>query len=225
MQNDFYKTFEKFINPIGYRDGMVINSPFSHLGSEKKLMMVGHNPGGVSQESNTSIKEDWSRHMADPSFNALKEDWDGKEGTHPIQLLNTTLIENTSLNQNDILSTNVYWKRSKNSEQLNVDAILEKNCKDGFLYNLEVHQPDCILFLGHASADIATRWACRSTSLKRPTPFPWGNDQLIKYKKLSFNKIGVFNTVSIPHPSRFRIGENQDRVISILEALDRNGIS
>ena len=44
---------------------------------------------------------------------------------------------------------------------------------------------------------------------------------LIKYKKLSFNKIGVFNTVSIPHPSRFRIGENQDRVISILEALDR----
>ena len=92
---DYFKNFEKFINPIGYRDGMVINSPFSHLGSKKKLMMVGHNPGGVSQESNTNIKEDWNRHMADPSFNALNEDWDGEEGTHPIQLLNTTLIENT----------------------------------------------------------------------------------------------------------------------------------
>ena len=222
--NDYFTNFEKLIDPIGRRDGMVINSPFCDLGTKKRLIMIGHNPGGVSEGSNTSIKEDWNRHINDPFFNALEEDWDGKKGTHPIQLLNRMLIENTSLNQSDILSTNVYWKRSKNSEQLKVDAILEKKCRDGFLYNLEVHIPDCILFLGHASSDIASRWASGSLS-KGSALFPWGNDQVIKFKKMKFNENGFINTLSIPHPSRFRLGRNSERISSVIEALDRNGIN
>ena len=220
---DYFKKFEKLIDPIGRRDGMVINSPFCHLGTKKRLMMVGHNPGGVSVRSKTSIKEDWNRHTNDPFFNALEEDWDGKKGKHPIQLLNKILIENTTLKQRDILSTNVYWLRSRNSEQLKVDALLEKKCRDGFLYNLEVHKPDCVLFLGHVSSDIASRWACGCLP-KGSAIFPWGNDQVIKFKKMKFNKNGFINTISIPHPSRFRLGKNSERISSIIKALESNGI-
>ena len=152
--------------------------------SKKKLIMVGHNPGGVPEESNTTIKEDWNRHLDDLSFNALKESWgsypEKYPGTHPIQLLYKALLDNTSLTEEDILSTNVYWKRSKSTELLKVDASLERSCKEGFMYNLEVHQPDCICFLGHASADMAGKWAKVNLTGGSYT-YPWGNEQVIKF--------------------------------------------
>ena len=224
--NEYFEKFEDLIRPIGWRSGMVINSPFEFLASKKKLMMVGHNPGGVPQESETTIKEDWIRHLDDPSFNALKESWgsypEKLPGTHPIQLLYKALLDNTSLTEEDILSTNVYWKRTKTTELLKVDTSLERSCREGFLYNLEVHEPDCIFFLGHGSVDIAGKWATVNLS-KGSSSYPWGNDQIIKFQRMKFNGIG-FNTLSIPHPSRFGFGNDPERLTAILMGLEKCGI-
>jgi len=222
----YFKKFEDLIRPIGWRSGMVINSPFEFLTSKKRLMMVGHNPGGVPNESNTTIKEDWNRHLENPSFNALKESWGSYPkkypGNHPIQLLYKAFLDKTSLTEEDILSTNVYWKRTKTTELLKVDNPLERSCREGFLYNVEVHQPDCICFLGHASADIAGKWSKVNLSGGSYT-YPWGNEQIIKIKRMKFNGRGI-NTFSIPHPSRFGFGNDLKRLSAILIGLQTCGI-
>jgi len=223
----YFEKFEDLIRPVSWRSGMVINSPFEYLTSKKKLLMVGHNPGGVPEESNTTIKEDWIRHLDDPSFNALKESWGSYPekfpGNHPIQLLYKAFLDNTSLTEEDILSTNVYWERTKSTELLKVDARIERSCKEGFLYNLEVHQPDCICFLGHGTVDVAGKWA--SVNLSRGSSnYPWGSNQKIKFQRMKFNGTGI-NTFSIPHPSRFGFGNDPERLTSILKALKKNGVS
>ena len=47
----------------------------------------------------------------------------------------------------------------------------------------------------------------------------------VKFKKMKFNENGFINTLSIPHPSRFRLGRNSERIASVIEALDKNGIN
>ena len=54
--------------PISLRSGMLINSPYKYLGSKKKLLMVGFNPGGVPSYLETTIDEDFNRHEEDLSF-------------------------------------------------------------------------------------------------------------------------------------------------------------
>ena len=90
------------------------------------------------------------------------------------------------------------------------------------MYNLEVHEPDCIFFLGHGSVDIAGKWATVNLS-KGSSSYPWGNDQIIKFQRMKFNGIG-FNTLSIPHPSRFGFGNDPERLSAILMGLEECGI-
>ena len=223
-KTNYLNRMSDLINPLLNRSGMIINSPFEYLATKKRLMIVGFNPGGVPNHNETTIEEDWSRHISDESFNALKESWGQDKilipGNHPIQIFYQKLIDNTDLAEEDILYTNLYWQRSKSVSDLRIDSILEKQCKEGFLLNLETHQPESICFLGHQTHDhISKEWASVSLACGEIN-YPWGNSQVIKFHRMKFENFRV-GTFSVPHPSRFGIGDNQNRLDSILKALNR----
>ena len=217
--------------PISLRSGMLINTPYKYLGSKKKLLMVGFNPGNVPEYSETTIDEDWNRHSEDLSFNAMDECWGANPikapGCHPIQLLYQAFINknNTSLGKEDVLVTNLYWQRSKSIKKLDIDDKLKKACYEGFLISLEEHQPDTICFLGHNTAEEVrkNRWT-EICLVKTPTKYPWGQNQKVRNYRMKFNGKGI-NTFSIPHPSRFGFGNNPERLTSILDTLKKNGVS
>lgn len=222
-KSEYLETFNELIRPIQSRSGMVINSPFQYLAKKKKLMIVGYNPGGVPDANETTIQEDWIRHTSDESFNALTESWGQHQslmaGSHPIQRLYQAIIDSTDLKEGDILYTNMYWQRSKSITDLKIDRILEKQCKKGFLLNLVIHQPESICFLGHKTYDqIVKDWSEVSFPCGA-IDYPWGETQSIKLYRMKFLDFRV-KAFSIPHPSRFGIGNDPDRLDAILQALD-----
>ena len=220
---NYLNSLEALTNSIGNRSGMIINTPYKHLADIKKLMMVGYNPGGVPSEVMTSISEDFKRHLDDFSFNALEETWgDHIEGAHPIQRLYQDLINNTELEKKDIFQTNVYWQRSVSTDELRIDPELEKNCKKGFFLNIETHRPKSILFLGHQAAEVAQDWSDVTLPIGRIF-YPWGSNQSVKLYSMKFDGYRV-KAFSIPHPSRFAHGDNQDRFRAILEAVNKSDI-
>lgn len=212
--------------PISLRSGMLINSPYKYLGSKKKLLMVGFNPGGVPSYSETTIDEDFNRHEEDLSFNAMEECWGANQikapGCHPIQLLYQAFLNHTSLEEEDVLVTNLYWQRSQSSKDLIIDDKLERACREGFLLNAESHQPETICFLGHETAShlIDMRWS-NICLMRGSSKYPWGENQKIKNYRMKFNGKSI-NTFSIPHPSRFGFGNSSERLSSILDALIKN---
>jgi len=216
----------KLIEPLSLRSGMVINTPYRHLGSKKKLLMVGFNPGGVPSYSETTIDEDFSRHTEDLSFNAMEECWGANQikapGCHPIQLLYQAFLNNTSLEEEDVLVTNLYWQRSQSSKELIIDDKLERVCREGFLLNIESHEPETICFLGHETAShlINNGWS-NICLMRGSSKYPWGENQKIKNYRMKFNDKSI-NTFSIPHPSRFGFSNSFERLSSILDALIRN---
>ena len=142
---DYLDKLKVLSDPISLRSGMLINSPYEFLCSKKKLFMVGFNPGGVPDYSETTIGEDFRRHSEDLSFDAMEECWGSNQikapGCHPIQLLYQAFINHTSIEKVDVLVTNLFWQRSPSSKDLIIDDKLEKICRDGFLLNTETHQP------------------------------------------------------------------------------------
>ena len=223
-KTNYLNRMSDLINPLLNRSGMIIDSPFEYLATKKRLMIVGFNPGGVPDHNETTIEEDWMRHTSDESFNALKESWGQDKilipGNHPIQIFYQKLIDNTDLTEEDILYTNLYWQRSKSVSDLRIDSILEKQCKEGFLLNLETHQPECICFIGHSTEEIVSKeWAASSFRDGQPDDYPWGN-QKIKFQKIRFPE-NTIRTFSIPHQSRFGIGYHDKRLESVLKALYR----
>ena len=224
-KSEYLETFNELIRPLQSRSGMVINSPFKYLASKKKLMIVGYNPGGVPDTNETTIAEDWMRHTSDENFNALTESWGQHQtliaGSHPIQRFYQAIIDSSDLTEEDILYTNMYWQRSKSIADLTIDPILEEQCKEGFLLNLIIHQPESICFLGHKTHDqIVKDWS----ELSFPCgaiDYPWGETQSIKLYRMKFQDFRV-KAFSVPHPSRFGIGNDPDRLDAILQALDRS---
>ena len=218
---EYLNRMSDLINPLLNRSGMIINSPFEYLAKKKKLMIVGYNPGNVPDINKTTINEDWLRHTNDESFNPLHESWGHYlPGCHPIQIFYQRLIDNTDLNETDILYTNLYWERSNGIEDLEIDPILEKQCKKAFFLNLETHQPECICFIGHSTEEIVSKeWAASSFRDGQPDDYPWGN-QKIKFQKIRFPE-NTIRTFSIPHQSRFGIGYHDKRLESVLKALYR----
>ena len=224
----FMGKIDQLIRPISQRSGMVINTPYKHLGSKKRLLIVGFNPGGVPDYSKTTIEGDWIRHKEDISFNAMNESWGGIQekspGSHPIQLLYKAFLVNTALKEEDILVTNLYWQRSQTSKKLVVDQKLENICKDGFLLNLEEHNPEAICFLGHQTARSIVNQGWSSICLMTGTTnYPWGQSQEIKSYRMKFNGRGI-NTFSLPHPSRFGFANDPERLSAILKGLEKCGI-
>ena len=221
---NYTNTMEGLIKPIINRSGMVINSPFKYLGTKKKLMIVGFNPGGVPDDSETTIGQDWERHKNDLNFNALTESWGQNKilipGSHPIQEFYQSIINNSNLKEEDILYTNLYWQRSKSVSDLSIDPILDNQCREGFLLHLSTHEPDCICFLGHGTKDhVSSEWANVSFNCGQIN-YPWGHTQTVKLQRMKFENFRV-KTFSVPHPSRFRLGNNQERLDSILNALSK----
>ena len=216
----------KLIEPLSFRSGMVINTPYRYLGSKKKLLMVGFNPGGVPSYSETTIYEDFNRHEEDLFFNAMEECWGANQikapGCHPIQLLYQAFLNNTSLEEEDVLVTNLYWQRSQSSKELIIDDKLERVCREGFLLNIESHEPETICFLGHETAShlINNGWS-NICLMRGSSKYPWGENQKIKNYRMKFNDKSI-NTFSIPHPSRFGFSNSFERLSSILDALIRN---
>ena len=68
----------------------------------------------------------------------------------------------------------------------------------------------------------AGKWATVNLS-KGSSSYPWGDDQIIKFQRMKFNGIG-FNTLSIPHPSRFGFGYDPERLSAILKGLEKCGL-
>ena len=206
-KDNYLNNLRDLLNPIGNRSGMIINSAFKDLATPKKLMMVGFNPGGVPSDLMTSIKEDFTRHSKNPSLNALKERWGNHApGKHSIQLLYQALIDNTKLESEDILKTNVYWQRSSDISSLKIDTLLEKICRKGFLLNIKIHQPKSIMFLGIDARKIAEKWSDVTLSIG-DSHYPWGTAQKIRFYSMKFDGYRV-KAFSIPHPSHFPHGSN-----------------
>lgn len=220
-KDNYLNNLRDLLNPIGNRSGMIINSAFKDLATPKKLMMVGFNPGGVPSDLMTSIKEDFTRHSKNPSFNALNERWGNhSSGNHPIQLLYQALIKNTELVSGDILKTNIFWQRSADIDKLKIDALLENNCRKGLLLNIKTHQPKSIIFLGHKAAETAKTWADMSSD-DGERSYPWGkSNQKIKFYSMKFDDHRV-KAFSIPHPSRFGFGSDMYRLAAILKAANK----
>ena len=216
----YMANIDKLINPIGNRSGMIVNSAYKDLATPKKLLMVGFNPGGVPSDLMTSIKEDFVRHIENPSFNALNERWGNHaSGNHPIQLLYRALIKHTELVSGDILKTNIYWQRSTDIDKLKIDLLLENNCREGLLLNIKTHQPKSIIFLGHKAAETAQKWADISFN-NGDIKYPWGNNHKIKFYSMKFDDHRI-KAFSIPHPSRFGFGGDMYRLAAILKAANK----
>jgi hypothetical protein len=157
----------------------------------------------------------------------MEECWGANQikapGCHPIQLLYQAFLNNTSLEEEDVLVTNLYWQRSQSSKELIIDDKLERVCREGFLLNIESHEPETICFLGHETAShlINNGWS-NICLMRGSSKYPWGENQKIKNYRMKFNDKSI-NTFSIPHPSRFGFGNSSERLSSILDALIRNG--
>ena len=221
QKREYLRKMSVLINPLLNRSGMIIDSPFEYLATKKKLMIVGYNPGNVPDNNKTTIDEDWLRHINNEDFNALNESWGSYlPGDHPIQIFYQRLIDNTHLTEADVLYTNLYWERSNGIKDLEIDPILEKQCKDGFFLNIKTHQPECICFIGHSTQEsVSKEWASVSLGCGEIN-YPWGDSQVIKFHRMKFNNHRVA-TFSIPHQSRFGIGYDQERLESVTNALDR----
>ena len=218
-KDNYLNNLRDLMNPISERSGMIINTPYNHLAETKKLLMVGFNPGGVPSDLMTSIKEDFTRHSENPSFNALDERWGNHaSGNHPIQLLYQALIKYTELMSSDILQTNIYWQRSSDINKLKIDSMLENNCREGLILNIKTHKPKSIIFLGHKAAETAQKWADNSFS-NDDIKYPWGNNHKIKFYSMKFNNHRI-KAFSIPHPSRFGFGSDMYRLAAILKAAN-----
>lgn len=222
----YFEKLKVLSEPISLRSGMLINSPYEYLCSKKKLFMVGFNPGGVPDYSETTIIEDFNRHLEDLSFDAMEECWGSNQikapGCHPIQLLYHAFLNHTSLEKGDVLVTNLFWQRSPSSKDLIIDDKLEKICRDGFLLNIEIHQPETICFLGHETAKHVIDMGWSDICLLRGfSKYPWGENHKIKNYRMKFNGKSI-NTFSIPHPSRFGFGNSHQRLYSIINALIKN---
>ena len=228
----YIEALGSLIKPIENRSGMIINSPFKYLGSKKRLMIAGYNPGDVPDDNKTTINEDWLRHTNDESFNALHDESWGKylPGYHPIQIFYKKLIDNTDLTEMDILYTNVFFQRSQGIPDLVVDSIIEKQCKKVFLLNLEIHKPDAICFLGDDAQEyVSKEWASVSLACGEIN-YPWSDvegskEYTIKFYRMEFGDTSI-NVFSVPHQSKFRIGSNPQywkrRLEAILIALNRS---
>lgn len=182
--------------------GAVFYSGKSAWKGSKDLYILGLNPGGdvIRQEYQTLIyhtsknnigeKEDWSEYRDEVWNNRLK-------GSAPFQKRILYLLDNLNLDPAEVPASNVVFKRSRNSAELNMDFTRLANlCWPFHQYVIEKLRIRMILCLGRRSG----RFVRSKTNANELIDVYEENNNRKWKTRVYINPKGL-KVVEVPHPS------------------------
>jgi hypothetical protein len=181
-------------------NGRFLYSPASTL-RKGNIYLLGLNPGGNAKLSRgsvlTSIKS-----LPNQTYCAYTdEEWGRVAGEHRLQKRVKWLFNELGLDIRKVCASNLIFKRSKNSDKLDVER-LAKLCWPAHEIILHIVQPRLVIAFGRGPFDCLESLAKNKTETKR---FSTGHGNWIHrifQGEIASLKVTV---IGLPHLSRFNI--------------------
>ena len=218
--NEFITQAHEAISLIENMDGELIYSSCETF-KKGKYYFLGLNPGGAGFISMKDSLDKFPKHIEndffDVSWNSYSHDYE--KGKHPLQQRVQYLFNNVlDYDLRNVFSTNLIFKTTKNSEQLNFG--LAGLCWKVHQLALDVVQPEIIITCGNGNGNSAFSFIYDV----------YGKD---KYESISLTstfsikvcKILIHNRptllIGLPHLSLFEIRDNEQFKQKMLEVMEK----